>query len=165
MVTDIIRGDMAQAVFQSNEFRYLDVKDVLSNIDGAVNEAESLLSSSGTYNQHFATMMLCCALDDIAKLALLGAPFGKTKIKFSHLKHRPERNQSWEHTEDLLHVIESDKSRLRSLRSLYYDRNNEVAHTCVPFNNNRLTKDLGCVKSLAKDISDFLELVIGRGGN
>jgi hypothetical protein len=165
MVTDIIKGDMAQAIFQSDEFLYLEVKDVLSDIAGAVNEAESLLSSSGTYNQHFATIMLCCALDDIAKLALLGAPFGETKLKFSSLKHRPERDKSWEHTEDLLHVIESDKSRLRSLRGLYYYRNNEVAHTCVPFNNNRLTKDLGYVKSLAKDIDNYLELATVRGGN
>ena len=165
MIADIIKGDMAQALFQSDEFLYLEVKDVLSDVAGAVNEAEGLLSSSGTYNQHFATMMLCCALDDIAKLALLRPPFGETKLKFSSLKHKPNGIEPWEYTDDLLHVIKSDKNRERALRQLYHNRNNEVAHTCVPFKNGDLLEYLDCVKSLAKEICDLLEVAIVRSGN
>ena len=165
MTTDIIKGDMAQALFRSDKFLYLDVKDVLSNVADAVKEAEGLLSSSGKYNQHFAACLLCCALDDIAKLALLRPPFGETMLKFSSLKHRPDGSKPWEYTDGLLHVIKSDKDRRRALRQLYHNRNNEVAHTCVPFKSDDLLEHLGCVKSLAKDTGNFLEVAIQRGGN
>ncbi len=147
MVTDIIKGDVAQALFLGNKFLYEDVKDVLSEVFGALMEAEKLLSNSGKYNQHFATMMLCCALDDIVKLALLRPPFGKTKLKFSSLKHKPDGVEPWEYTQDLIHVIKSDRKRTRVLRQLYYNRNNDVAHTCVPFKSDILIEGLDYVRS------------------
>ena len=165
MVIDII-GYEAQAFFQSDKFLYLSVKDVLSHVADAIDEAECLLSSRGKYNQHSASILLCCALDDITKLAILGPSFENSVLIFSSLKDEELESDSWEHRDTLLKVIKSsDKDRFRILKQFYHYRNSEVAHTCIPFQSDDVDIYLNCVKTLAKDVANMLEELIGEVAN
>ena len=159
-----IKGKEAQAFFQGDNFLYLDVKEVLSHVKDALDEVESLLSSRGKYNQHAAIILLCCALDDITKLAILGPSFENSALIFSSLKGENLESESWDHKDTLLKVIKSsDKPRFRDLKKLYHDRNSAVAHTCIPFQSDVMPNYLDCVKTLAKDVASSLEELIGRG--
>ncbi len=160
-----IKGKEAQAFFQDGNFLYLDVKEVLSHIKDALEDTESRLSRRGKYNQHVAVILLCCALDDITKLAILGPSFENSNLIFSSLKGERLESESWEHKDTLLKVIKSsDRSRFRILKKLYHDRNSAVAHTCIPFQSDDMDIYLDCVKTLAKDVASSLEELIGRGG-